>query len=59
MEFIVVEVKENVGSGKLKVKIISRDKVTDPTISLVKNMTLDEVRKYGKIMGWTVLVMND
>lgn len=59
MEFIVVEVKENVGSGKLKVKIISRDKVTDPTISLVKDMTLDEVRKYGKIMGWTVLVMND
>ena len=59
MESTIIDVKENVGSGKLKVNIISRNKITDLTIRLVKDMTLDEVRKYGKINGWTVLVMND
>lgn len=59
MEYTVVDVKENVGTGTLKVKIISRYKLSDTTVRLVKDMTLDEVRKYGKLKAWTVLVMND
>ena len=59
MEFVVADVKENVGSGMLKVKIISRSKINDSTINLIKNMTLDEVREYGKIRGWTVLVLDN
>ena len=59
MENIIVEVKTNVGDRKLKVNIFSKETIENSTIKVIKNMTLDEVRKYGKIKGWNVLVVND
>mgnify|MGYP004463437079 CR=1 FL=1 len=55
---IVIEVKANVGDRQQKVRIISRDEIESLVIEFVKNMTIDEVKKYGKSKGWNVSVVN-
>lgn len=53
----IVEVKNNVGNRKVKVKIVSREKINDSMIRVIKEMTLDEVKKYCMIKGWAVQIM--
>lgn len=55
----VIEVKANVGDRWQKVRIINRHEIESSIIELMKNTTLDEVKKFGKSKGWNIFVAND
>ena len=59
MEFTIVEVNPNFGYGKHKMKIISREPLSDYQKRYLASLKRDEVIKYGKLYGWTVLDMED
>lgn len=59
METVIVEVNENHGSGKLKVKVFSHNPLSDFQKKYLSTLTRDEAIKYGKPQGWNVVDMSE
>lgn len=56
MEEYCIQVRENVGSGKVKVRILSKEKIQASRLEFMSNMTLNEAIRYGNRKGWKVLI---
>ena len=59
MVFTVIEANANIGTEKIKMKIISRETLSDYQKDFLQTLKRDEVIKYGKAMGWTVLDISE
>ena len=55
MEGRIIEVKENHGSGKTKVKVFSQEVLTEAQVHYLSSLTRDESIKYGPLHGWKVI----
>ena len=55
MGYTVIEVKENFGNKRIKVKIISREHLSDSQKQYFSSLKRDEAIKYGNAKGWKVL----
>lgn len=55
MIFTDIEAYENFGNQRIKMRIISREKLSDNQKEYLSTLKRDEVIKYGKVKGWTVL----
>lgn len=55
MEGKIVEVKENHGSGKTKVKVFSQEVLTEAQLKYLSSLTRDEAMNYGPLHGWKVI----
>ena len=59
MEHIILEIKENFGDGKIKMKVISREPLSDYQKEYMKALRRDKAIEYGNLMGWIVLDIED
>ena len=59
MESRIIEVKENHGDGRIKVKVFSHEVLTEEQVNFLSTMTRDEVLKYGTLQGWKVIDISD
>lgn len=59
MDIKIIEVRNNIGNGMLRVQIISNKPLPNSVISSLKQKTLDEVRAYGKAIGFTARLLED
>ena len=59
MEGKIIEVKENHGNGKIKVKVFSQETLTDAQVKYISSLTRDEALKYGPLHGWKVVDASD
>lgn len=55
MIYTDIYVNENFGNHKIKVRIVSREPLTDYQKEYLSTLKRDEVITYGKIRKWTVL----
>ena len=55
MEGRIIEVKENHGNEKTKVKVFSQEALTDAQVQYLSSLTRDEAIKYGPLHGWKVI----
>ncbi len=55
----IVEVKSNFGNDKVKMKIFSRNALTNIEIDYISSLKRDELIKYGNIKKWTVIDITD
>ena len=55
MTQIIVEIKSNFGNDKVKMKIFSQKALSKIDIDYIHTLRRDELIKYGKVRGWTVL----
>ena len=56
MENTTLLVRENSGDKKIVVKVISEGKINATTKQIMSEMTFDEAEKFGRVMGWEVIV---
>lgn len=59
MEGKMIEVKDNHGNGKTKMKVFSPEALTDEQIAFLSSLTRDEAMKIGPIHGWKVIDASD
>lgn len=59
MEGRIIEVKENHGSGKIKVKVFSHETLTDAQVEYLSSLTRDETIEYGRFRGWKVVDVSE
>lgn len=59
MENTTLFVKENSGDRKVAVKIISQVKINATTKQIMSEMTFDEAEKFGRVMGWEVVAIEE
>ena len=59
MKHTILEVKENFGDKKIKIKVISRESLSDYQKKYFTTLRRDEAIKYGNTMGWIVLDIED
>ena len=59
MDTKIIEVRNNIGNGKLRVQIISNMPISNTVIKALEQKTLDEARAYGKIKGLTIRILED
>lgn len=59
MEATIIEVKENHGSKKTKVKVFSAETLTKSQIQYLSSLTRDEAIKYGPLHGWKVVDISE
>ena len=59
MEYTIIEVKENFGDGRIKVKVISRTPLSDSQRKHLASLKRDEAIKYGNAMEWKVLDIDE
>ena len=55
----IIEVKANFGDGKVKMKVISRELLSEFQKKHLSSLKRDEAIKYGNINGWKVLDIED
>ncbi|MBE6789721.1 MAG: hypothetical protein E7535_00855 [Ruminococcaceae bacterium] len=51
----IVEIKSNFGNDKVKMKIFSQNALSKIDIDYIHTLRRDELIKYGRVRGWTVL----
>ncbi len=59
MVYTDIEVKANFGYEKIKMRVISREKLSDLQKEYLSSLRRDEAIKYGNLKGWKVLDINE
>ena len=59
MVYTELTVKENFGNKKMRIRIISRETISDSLKQIIQNMTFNEVLSYGNMKGWKVLSLEE
>ena len=59
LEATIIEVRENFGDKKTKLKVFSRGPLSEIQKEYLSSLRRDDAIKYGNTQGWTVLDMSE